>query len=63
MTKAGLVLGGKTKYGFFVDGVLDVFSEAGIAFPYVVSTSGTARAAANFISGQTGRYFRQAEEA
>lgn len=62
MTKAGLVLGGKTKYGFFVDGVLDVFSEAGIAFPYVVSTSGTARAAANFISGQTGRYFRQAEE-
>ena len=62
MTKAGLVLGGKTKYGFFTDGVLDVFLESGIDFPYLVSTSGTARAAANFISGQAGRYFRQAEE-
>ena len=62
MSDTGLVLGGKTKYGFFASGVLDMLLEAGISFSWLISTSGTARAAVNFLSGQAGRYFRLAEQ-
>lgn len=41
--------------GAFTAGVLDVFMEQGIAFPYVIGTSAGALNAVNYLSGDIGR--------
>ena len=53
--QVALVLQGGGARGAFSSGVLDVFAEAGIDFPYFIGTSAGALCACNFISGDQGR--------
>ena len=53
--KAALVLQGGGARGAFTSGVLDVFMEHGLDFPYVIGTSAGALCACNYISGDKGR--------
>lgn len=56
--KLGLVLEGGSFRGIFTAGVLDVFMESGITFPYVTGVSAGAGNALNYIAGQQGRTHR-----
>lgn len=53
--KIGLVLEGGAKRGIFTAGVLDVFLENGVEFPYIVGVSAGAGNALNFTAKQKGR--------
>lgn len=53
--KIGLVLEGGAKRGIFTAGVLDVFLENGLYFPYIVGVSAGAGNALNFTARQKGR--------
>lgn len=55
--KTGLVLEGGACRGVFTTGVLDVFLERDITFPYCIGVSAGAGNAMNFRSGQQGRAF------
>ena len=50
-----LVLQGGGARGAFTAGVLDVFMEHGLVFPYVIGTSAGALNAVNYVSGDIGR--------
>lgn len=54
--KAGLVLEGGSRQTIFTAGVLDAMMDAHIEFPYIAGVSAGAHAAANFITGQRGRF-------
>ena len=52
---AALVLQGGGARGAFTSGVLDVFAENKLDFPYVIGTSAGALCACNYLSGDKGR--------
>lgn len=54
--KPGLVLEGGSRQTIFSAGVLDAMMDAHIEFPYIAGVSAGAHAAANFITGQRGRF-------
>lgn len=55
MNGTGLVLEGGGMRGVYTSGVLDVFLEHGMKFPYVIGVSAGASNAISYISGQIGR--------
>lgn len=55
MNRVGLVLEGGGMRGAYTAGVLELFLDAGIAFPYVVAVSAGACQAASYLSRQKGR--------
>ena len=57
-----LVLQGGGARGAFTAGVLDVFMEHGLDFPYVIGTSAGALNAVNYVSGDIGRSKRVTTE-
>lgn len=54
--KPGLVLEGGSRQTIFSAGVLDAMMDAHIEFPYMAGVSAGAHAAANYITGQRGRF-------
>lgn len=55
MVKMALALQGGGVRGAFTAGVLDVFLENGVVFPYVIGTSAGALTGVNYLSGDRGR--------
>lgn len=54
--KAGLVLEGGSRQTIFTAGVLDAMMDEHIEFPYIAGVSAGSHAAANYITGQRGRF-------
>ena len=55
MKKTALVLEGGAMRGVYTAGVLDVFAENALLFPYVIGISAGALNALSYLSGQPGR--------
>jgi predicted patatin/cPLA2 family phospholipase len=55
MIPAGLVMAGGGLRGIYTAGVLDIFLDAGVSFPYIIGVSAGAGFGSSFVSKQRGR--------